>query len=225
MQDDRDDFHRNKLNTINNKIYDKALQYSGYLENNLSNSPKVSEPFYLKNDHEFNRRLAEMKFYEKDMQKKDLTKVNERLKEEQIYRYFQSKMKLDKMDNQKNYKDFLDNQAQTKNFERNQKDIVEVGSQLIMPSYHLPNRPVVVSKKAVDGITWVKNNHLETLQNGHKNFYLGDTILKHNPITTPLNDFDYNKYINKQRLVYGNSSNASNSPSLAKAGNQLFASY
>ena len=80
IQDARDFQYRNKLNNMNEKIYNNALKFSGYIQNSGSLSPKVNEPFFVKNDHEFNRRVAEMKFQEKENQKKDPTSLNERLK-------------------------------------------------------------------------------------------------------------------------------------------------
>lgn len=215
-QDERDFYHRNKLNSINNKIYDKAIKFNDYIQNK-TNTPICNEPFYLKNDHEFNRRVAEIKNTEKENLKKDQTALNQRLKEEQLQYQFENKLKAEKFDNQKSYKEFLDFQN---NLYRNsdKKDFPNL-NQLIMPSYHYYNRPLATSKKAIDSINWVKNNHTETLHNGYKNFYLGDSQLKHNPIIQPLDDIEYNKYLNRERKLVG-----FNSPLQGKSGNQLLSS-
>jgi hypothetical protein len=230
IQDARDFQYRNKLNNMNEKIYNNALKFSGYIQNSGSLSPKVNEPFFVKNDHEFNRRVAEMKFQEKENQKKDPTSLNERLKDLDRLNEFQSKVKTDKIEHQKLYKDYLDHQRGY-----NSSKIINEDDQqpnpMIMPAYYYPNRPLATSKKAVDSINWVKNNHTETLNNGFRPAYLGDTTLKHNTIVQPMNNFEYNKYLNKQRMQYGNGnllvnsieSLKSDSGTLAKVGNSIIA--
>ncbi len=42
---------------------------------------------------------------------------------------------------------------------------------------------------------------------GDKNYYLGDTRLKHNPIVYPINDGDYNKYLLRLKNTLLNNGN------------------
>jgi hypothetical protein len=121
-------------------------------------------------------------------------------------------MKNAKAQNQKDYRSYLDQQIVKSNPTRQDQ-----GNQLIMPSYHYPNLPHATYKKAIESIDLVKKNQLFEKQNkyysspaqyetiidygnfitkiGDKNYYLGDTRLKHNPIVYPLNDGEYNKYL------------------------------
>ena len=194
--------YRNKINSMNDKIYDHGQKFTDQIK--MSNQPQMNELFHLRDDHMFNRKFAEMKAVERENEKRDPTKVNERLKELKRDRELESKLKGEKLDHQKLYKDYLDFQYNLENEKKqnwkneNQSDL----HQLIMPSYDYLNRPIPTAKKANDTINWVKNNHTETLRNG-KNYYLGDTKLRHNPITQPVEDADYNKYLNKQRIFYG----------------------
>jgi hypothetical protein len=98
-----------------------------------------------------------------------------------------------------------------------------------MPGYHYPKRPIATTKKAIDSINWVKNNHVETLHNGYRACnYIGDTNLRHNPIVQPLDNNEYNRYLNKQRQFYGHgevgrNNSESSSKTLANVGNSIIA--
>lgn len=213
IQDARDMQYRNKLNNMNEKIYDNALKYSGYIQNsgdNLSPKVKVNEPFFLKNDHEFNRRVAEMRLQEKENIKNDHTMINERLRDLDRLKEFESKIKSDKFEHQKMYKDYLDHQRGYNINSRTIPDDEPKLNPMIMPAYYYPNLPIPNSKKAVDSINWVKNNHTETLSNGVKASYLGESTLRHNPILQPMNNFEYNKYLNQQRKAYGSNNHNHN---------------
>ncbi len=119
------------------------------------------------------------------------------------------------------YKNFLDGQIQLR--ESYKKPEPET-KQLLLPGYHQYHYPVPTFKKANDPIPWVKGNHTETIENTYKKYegpykqyYLGDTKLRTNPVTHPVEDAAYNKYLNKQRNMM--------TSSLTKAGNQLLHSY
>jgi len=72
-----------------------------------------------------------------------------------------SKLKNDKFQNQKDYKAFLDYQTYSKSTPGKQLNT----NQLIMPSYHYPNRAQALNKKAQDSIELVKKNNLFDKQN------------------------------------------------------------
>lgn len=76
-QNDRDTDHRNLINNLNDKIYDRGLRYANQVGNN--------DPFYVKNDYEFNKRVSEMKEKEKIAIKNDQSLVQERLRDVRIY--------------------------------------------------------------------------------------------------------------------------------------------
>jgi hypothetical protein len=226
---DREMEYRNKINSMNDKIYEHGQKFTDLVKVNMA--PQLNELFTLKNDHQFNRKLAEMREIEREKIKKDPTKVQERLKELERDKELNSKLKVEKMDHQKLYKDYLDFQYKVQNDKKNNfksDNLIDV-NQLIMPSYDYPNRPVPTAKKANDVIDWVKNNHLETLNSG-KHYYLGDSKLRHNPIIQPIEDANYNKYLNKQKMLYGinqnitnNVNNFDNAKTLANAGNIILA--
>lgn len=211
---------------MNERIYDNVIKHNGYNHNSNSEQTIYTEPYYLKNDVEFNKRVGEMKARERDFIKKDPTLVNERLKDLDRLREFENKQKLDKMENQRLYKNYLDYQSVNKStIDSNKEDPL---NPLIMPGYHHPNLPIPTSKKAIDSITWVKSNHTETLHNGNRQVnYLGETKLRHNPIIQPLNDHDYNKYLNKQRYIYNlndqviRTEAGNSSKTLANVGNSI----
>ncbi len=69
-------------------------------------------------------------------------------------------MKNMKLQNQKDYRNYLDQQMSKPN-----NAIPEMGNQLIMPSYHYPNLPHAVYKKANEPIELVKKNQLFDKQN------------------------------------------------------------
>lgn len=63
------------------------------------------------------------------------------------------------------------------------------------------------------------------------NRYLGDSKLRHNPITCPVNDYYYNKYVNKLKkeseIIPGSNNNYSRSmniprDNLVNNGQQIF---
>jgi hypothetical protein len=218
---DRENQYRNKITSMNDRIYNNAMKYNGFVSDGAS-SPKMNDLYQVKNDHEFNKRLAEMRAMDKETFKRDKSLVYERLRDSELQKEFDNKMKMDKLDHQKAYKDFLDQQRNMK-IEKNTNNTEDINQQLILPSYKYPNKPIPTAKKANDGVTWAKNNHNETLINNYKNYYLGDTSLRHNPITLPVEDNHYNKYLTKQKMIYGINSNNNQDNTLAKAGNQIFA--
>jgi hypothetical protein len=88
--------------------------------------------------------------------------------------------------------------------------------QLIMPAYFYPNRPVPLHKKARDSLLFAKNQkdifdqdmnkffrydsqHSTLIDYERSGGYLGDSKLRHNPITCPVNDYYYNKYVNNMK--------------------------
>jgi hypothetical protein len=155
-----------------------------------------------------------------------------------------SKMKNERLEQQKNYKDYLDQQKEKKIFDIQNEKKYDISTELIMPSYHYPNKPVPTSKAAKDSISVSKNHHnffdkdmnkffqgdsqYETLISySGKNYYLGDTRLRHNPITHPINDAEYNKYVvklkkNVDQINRGESPSPSNN-TFIKNGNNIIA--
>ena len=88
--------------------------------------------------------------------------------------------------------------------------------QLLMAAYYYPNLPEPVYHKARDSLLASKNQEeyfgkdMNRFFRGDasssilmdyegNNRYLGDSRLRHNPITCPINDYYYNKYVNKMK--------------------------
>ena len=201
--------YRNRLNDLNNKIYGNVYKY-----NDLMNGPINKDAFNAKNDFEFNRIIAEQREKDRENQKKNPLGLDQRLKEmenlKEIDRHFQK----EKQNNQKLYKEYLDNQNEVNYLAKLNKPPEDTRPQLLMPAYWYPNRPIPIHKKAKDSLLFSKNPnnyfdkdmnrffHWDSQYNTLMDYdssgrYLGDSKLRHNPITCPVNDYYYNKYVNK----------------------------
>ncbi len=207
--------YKDKFSNINNKIYNNLMTYSDYLHNN--NIKSLDEPFHLRNDNELNRHIANKRDYEKLFLKKDASGNAAYLAELDKLKDLENKEKAIKSNEKALYKNFLDKQYFDLQNQKNKKDTFV--PQLLLPSYHYPNRPVPLYKKAADSIHLVKNNILfenqnvgdmkeffqhevqsHTLldQNDSRSYYNPyGSNLNHNPIVNPIPSFDSNKYINK----------------------------
>ena len=183
--------YRSKISRMNNNIYENALRYNDYL-----NEGKHNDLFNVKNDLIYNKKVAEIK--EKEKHEKMLQTIqNLKLQEQKknIQNMFEQELKEQKIQDQHNYKDFLDKQkAEQKN---NNNILISSGEQLLMPSYRYSNVP-----KSLINYTLSRNSNavINTLKNDEspKKFYLGDSNLKHNPITFPVEDDTSKNYILNQ---------------------------
>ena len=113
------------------------------------------------------------------------------------------------MDQQK-YRIFLEKQKiEHRNNSNSNKVLISSGEQLLMPSYRYSNVP-----KSLIDYTLSKNySVVNTIkkEESPKKFYLGDSTLKHNPITFPVEDISPKKYIINQVNKQNNSRKLSNS--------------
>ena len=228
---------KNNLNAKNHKIYDNASKFNSVLGNPLD--PKI---FNAKDDFEFNKLLAEQRAKQKKNNRFDPVELNERQKEYEDYKNGLKQDQLNNRNRQKLYKEYLDNQNELdklnklKNQENNQQ-------QLLMPSYYYPNLPEPIYHKARDSILASKNQeeyfgkNMDNFFRGDaetntlldyegNNRYLGDSRLRHNPITCPVNDYYYNKYVNKLKkdseyIPTNNSSTGNNRDSFINNGQQI----
>ena len=197
----------NKLSKKNDRIFDNAGKY-----NNLLKNPYDPNIFKAKNDDEYNKLMAEAKLKEKNyIDKSELEKVN---KDFDDYNNGLKKIKEENKNRQKLYKQYLDNQTELDKLNKLKDVGDDMRPQLLMPAYYYPNLPEPVYHKARDSLLASKNQEeyfgkdmnkffrsdaeQKTLMDyeGH-NRYLGDSKLRHNPITCPVNDYYYNKYVNK----------------------------
>lgn len=207
--------YKDKFSNINNKIYSNLMTYSDYLHNN--NIKSLDEPFHLRNDNELNKYVAVKRDNEKLLMKKDASGNAAYLAELDKIKELDNKERSIKTHEKALYKNFLDKQYFDLQNKKNKKDTFV--PQLLLPSYHYPNRPVPLYKKAADSIHLVKNNILfenqnvgdmkEFFQHEVQNHTLLDqndsrsyynpygSNLSHNPIVNPIPSFDSNKYINK----------------------------
>ena len=188
---DLENKYRSKISKMNNNIYKNALRYNDYL-----NEGKNNEIFKVKNDLIFNQKLAEMK--EKEKQEQMLQKIkNIKVQKEKnnIQNMLEQELKEQKILNQHNYKDFLDKQkVEQKN---NNNILISSGEQLLMPSYRYSNVPKSLINYTLSSSNSSITNNLNN-EESPKKFYLGDSILKHNPITFPVEDITTKKYLYSQ---------------------------
>ena len=198
---------RDNLAKKNNRIFGNASKF-----NNLLGTPLDPNIFNAKNDDEFNRLLAEAKAKEKNL--KDPTELEQALKNLDEWNKGLKKQKEDNKNRQKLYKEYLDNQTELDKLNKIKNNGDDMRPQLLMPAYYYPNLPEPVYHKARDSLLASKNQEeyfgkdmdrffrgdasSNTLINYEgNNRYLGDSKLRHNPITCPVNDYYYNKYVNK----------------------------
>ena len=198
---------RDNLAKKNNRIFGNASKY-----NNLLGTPVDPSIFNAKNDDEFNKLYAEAQAKERN--KIDPTELNQALKNLDEYNKGLKKQKEDNKNRQKLYKEYLDNQTELDKLNKMKNNGNDMRPQLLMPSYYYPNLPEPVYHKARDSLLASKNPEeyfgkdmdgffkgdasSSTLMDYEgNNRYLGDSKLRHNPITCPVNDYYYNKYVNK----------------------------
>ena len=198
---------RDNLAKKNNRIFGNASKY-----NNVLGTPLDPNIFNAKSDDEFNKLLAEAKAKEKN--KIDPTELEQALKNLDDWNKGLKKQKEDNKNRQKLYKEYLDNQTELDKLNKIKNNGDDMRPQLLMPAYYYPNLPEPVYHKARDSLLASKNQEeyfgkdmnnffrgdasSNTLINYEgNNRYLGDSKLRHNPITCPVNDYYYNKYVNK----------------------------
>ena len=221
---------RDNLAKKNNRIFGNAQKY-----NNLLGTPVDPSIFNAKNDDEFNKLYAEAQARERN--KIDPTELNQALKNLDEYNKGLKKQKEDNKNRQKLYKEYLDNQTELDKLNKMKNTGNDMRPQLLMPSYYYPNLPEPVYHKARDSLLASKNQeeYFGKDMNGFfkgdassstlmdyegNNRYLGDSKLRHNPITCPVNDYYYNKYVNKLKkeseYIPGRNNNYSRSMSMPR---------
>ena len=232
---------RDNLAKKNNRIFGNASKY-----NNLLGRPVDPNIFNAKNDDEFNKLYAEAQA--KERSKIDLTELNQALKNLDEYNKGLKKQKEDNKNRQKLYKEYLDNQTELDKLNKMKNSGNDMRPQLLMPAYYYPNLPEPVYHKARDSLLASKNQkeYFGKDMNGFfrgdstsntlldyegNNRYLGDSKLRHNPITCPVNDYYYNKYVNTLKkdseYIPGRNDNYSRSmniprENLVNNGQQMF---
>ena len=182
--------YRSKISRMNNNIYKNALLYNDYL-----NKGKNNDLFSSKNDLIFNQKVAEMK--QKEKQEKLLQSMdNIKLQSQNnlLRNLYEQQVKEQKLLDQKDYRDFLDKQMiEHKKNKSNNNVLLSSGEQLLMPSYRYSNVP-----KPLINYTFGRNksvaNSIKNEDETDKKFYLGDSTLKHNPITCPVEDLSKKIY-------------------------------
>ena len=200
---------RDNLAKKNNRIFDNAQKY-----NKVLGTPLDPNIFNAKNDTEFNKLMAEQK--ERERKAIDPTELEQALKNMDDWNKGLKKAKEDNKNRQKLYKEYLDNQTELDKLNKMKNDGSDMRPQLLMPAYYYPNLPEPVYHKARDSLLASKNQEeyfgkdmnrffrgdasSSTLMDYEgNNRYLGDSRLRHNPITCPVNDYYYNKYVNKMK--------------------------
>ncbi len=184
--------YRSKISKMNNNIYKNALIYNDYL-----NEGKNNDIFKIKDDLKFNQKIAEIKQKEKQEKlKQDINNIKIQKQRNNIQNMLEQEIKEQKLLEQKNYKNFLDKQKiEQKN--HNNNILITSGEQLLMPSYRYSNVPKSLINYTLNKSSSVKRN-LNIDDSPKRKFYLGDSSLRHNPITCPIEDTSPKKYILSQ---------------------------
>lgn len=198
--------YRTKISRMNNNIYKNALLYNDYL-----NKGKNKDLFSSKNDMIFNQKVAELKQKEKQekmLQSMDNIKIQNQ--NNMLKNIYEQQLKEHKLFEQKNYREFLDKQNYEHKKNKSHSNILlSSGEQLLMPGYRYSNVP-----KPLINYTFGRNlsvaNGFKNEDETQKKFYLGDSNLKHNPITCPVGDLSPRKYILSQ--IYKEQNKRFNSP-------------
>ena len=191
------------LSKMNNNIYKNALRYNEYLHDEKNNgynnnSNKINEIYNIKDDLQFNQKIYELKQKEKEEKMQQILNNNKLQREKNnIQKKLEKELKEQKLLDQQKYRIFLDKQKiEHRNNSNSNKVLISSGEQLLMPSYRYSNVP-----KSLIDYTLSKNYSVaNTIQKEEspKKFYLGDSTLKHNPITFPVDDISPKKYIINQ---------------------------
>ena len=198
---------KDNLAKKNDRIYGNASKY-----NNMLGNPLDPNIFKAKNDDDFNKLMSEA--LERERKKVDMSELEQALKNKDEWNKKLQKQKEDNKNRQKLYKEYLDNQTELDKLNRLKNQGNDMRPQLLMPSYYYPNLPEPIYHKARDSLLASKNQEeyfgkdmnrffrgdasSNTLINYEgNNRYLGDSKLRHNPITCPVNDYYYNRYVNK----------------------------
>ena len=187
--------YRDKIYKLNNKIYDNVLRYNDYI-----NGGKNDELYKVNNDLEFNKRLALFKEKEKKINlinnnQQILNKYNE---ENEKQKEIDRLIREEKINEQKRYRDILDKQNEEKKNElKKMKENDNKYKELVMmPGYKEPNLPKPLEKYFLNqNSNNSKTPNQDYFVNQRKIDYLGESNLIHNPITCPIDDLEYNKYV------------------------------
>ena len=200
---------QNKLKNSNNRMYGNISNY-----NNILGDPIDPKAFNAKNDLEFNRMIASQRERKRKEDKLNPNLTKEIMRQRKELEEDVKKKRENDLNRQKLYKEYLDNQNQLDKLNRLKNQGDDMRPQLIMPSYYYPNLPEPIYHKARDSLLASKNQENYFGKNMNNFFrgdasrstlldyegrsrYLGDSKLRHNPITCPVNDYYYNKYVNK----------------------------
>ena len=209
--------YQNRLKNMNKNIYKNVNDYNNYFK---KINPNI---FNCNNDYEFNQKIAEEKLENQRLNKFNPVGIEQRIDFMNNLQDEEKNLKEKKLFNQKMYKNYLDNQNKMNKINM-LKNNYDYKNNLLLPAYYYPNRPIPIYKKAKDSLLFSKNqsqilnnhnlkkffeydsqfNTLIDYENNNNNTYLGDSNLRHNPITCPVNDYNYNKYINlfKKKCEY-----------------------
>ena len=200
---------RDKLKNSNDLMYGHISNY-----NNIIGEPVDPNTFNAKNDFEYNKMIAEQRIKKRREDKNNPEIKNEILQKKKELEDDNKKKRENDLNRQKLYKEYLDNQNQIDRLNRLRNKGNDMRPQLIMPAYYYPNLPQPIYHKARDSLLASKdpksyfgkdmNNFFKgdassntLLDYEESSRYLGDSKLRHNPITCPVNDYYYNKYVNK----------------------------
>ena len=200
---------QDKLKNRNNRMYGNISKY-----NDLLGEPIDPNAFNAKNDLEFNKMIADQRAKKRKEDKLNPNLAKEIIKQKKELEDDAKKKRENDLNRQKLYKEYLDNQNQLDKLNKMKNKGDDMRPQLLMPAYYYPNLPEPIYHKARDSLLASKDQENYFGKDMNKFFrgdasrntlldyegssrYLGDSKLRHNPITCPVNDYYYNKYVNK----------------------------
>ena len=200
---------QDKLRNSNNRMYGNISKY-----NNLIGEPIDPKTFNTKNDLDFNRMIAEQRAKKRREDRMDPQKVIEALKLRKEFEEDTKRKKENDLNRQKLYREYLDNQNNLGKLNKLKNSRDDLRPQLLMPAYYYPNLPQPIYHKARDSLLASKYpenffgkdmnkffsgdaSRSTLLDYEGRSNYLGDSKLRHNPITCPVNGYYYNKYVNR----------------------------
>ena len=173
--------YRDKIYKLNHKIYNNALRYNDFI-----NGGKNDELFKVDNDLEYNKKIAELQIKEK----------RDRL-------FHNDERNLNHFQDEYGKQNEKERTIQSKEIKNDYYDWDKNNS--IMSRYKTPNIQKPLEQYLINNNNYAKTPNPNNFIINKKINYLGESTLRHNPITCPIDDLEYNKYvINGLKKVYDN---------------------
>ena len=188
--------YRDKIYKLNHKIYNNALRYNDFI-----NGGKNDELFKVDNDLEYNKKIAELQIKEK----------RDRL-------FHNDERNLNHFQDEYGKQNEKERTIQSKEIKNDYYDWDKNNS--IMSRYKTPNIQKPLEQYLINNNNYAKTPNPNNFIINKKINYLGESTLRHNPITCPIDDLEYNKYIinDLNKYLYDSKDKIGNNSNLDSAG-------